>query len=145
MKLLLCIALALAGATVPAIPRDLGQWKNSDPAIGLWFRSLLQPDTIGMGGGTSCCGEADAYWADEAHVRDGKVFAVITDDRDDEPLKRPHEEIGTEYEVPQSKIVGMEQRLGNPTGHIVIFLGTITWPRGKYHRDVLCYVENGGV
>jgi hypothetical protein len=33
----------------------------------------------------SCCGEADAYWADEIHVRDGKTFATITDDRPDEP------------------------------------------------------------
>jgi len=40
--------------------------------------------------------EADAYWADEIHVRDGKTYATINDDRPDEPLGRPHIDNGTE-------------------------------------------------
>lgn len=119
-----------------------------------WFRGLVQPDTIGRGGpasigGVSCCGESDAYYADETHVRDGKIFAVITDDRDDGPLNRAHEKIGTEYEVPPQKIVGQEQYIkGNPTGHIVIFLGGPSYDAGGERlgkRSVLCYVPNGGV
>jgi hypothetical protein len=137
--------------------RDLGQWEHSDPAVKEWFSKLVQPDTVGMGGGgTSCCGEGDAYWADESHIRDGKVFAVITDDRPDGDCGgveggpavpcRIHEKIGTEYEVPPRKIVGMEQRLGNPTGHTVIFLGVKEWVTPtKSRRFVLCYVMNGGV
>jgi hypothetical protein len=99
-----------------------------------------------MGGATSCCGESDAYWADEQHVRDGKVYAVITDNRPDDLLKRMHEIPGTEYEVPVRKIVGMEQRVGNPTGHTIIFLGVKQWvSETQSKRPVLCYVMNGGV
>ena len=127
--------------------RDLGQWEKMDPAQKRWFQSLMQPDTVGMGQpGVSCCGEGDGYWADEAHVRDGKLFAVITDERPDDELMRIHEAVGTEYEVPVRKIVGMEQRVGNPTGHIVIFLGVKQWQDAQsYKRPVLCYVQNGGV
>ncbi len=132
-------------ATAPA--RDLGQWKKMDPAQRLWFQQLMQPDTIGMGSpGVSCCGEGDGYWADEVRVRDGKIYAVITDERDDATLGRIHEDIGTEFEVPVKKIIGMEQRVGNPTGHTVIFLGVRQWVgETKAPRPVLCYVQNGGV
>jgi hypothetical protein len=126
--------------------RDLGQWRDSPPEIQAWFRSLLQPDTIGMGGsGTSCCGEGDGYWADEAHVRNGIVYAVITDDRPDGP--RQHEEIGTEYQVPANKIVGEKQRVGNPTGHTLIFLAAPSYSQTHNRmkpRQVLCYVMNSG-
>src|SRR5882762_4757734 len=49
-----------------------------------WYQSLMQPDIPNA----SCCGEADAYWADEIHVRNGKTYAKITDDRPDEPRHR---------------------------------------------------------
>lgn len=132
----------------PAHGRDLGQWENVDAVTRAWFGKLMQPDTVGqMGGGISCCGESDAYWADEVHVRDGKTYAVITDERDDDPLMRIHENVGTEYEVPPQKVVGAEQRLqGNPTGHTVIFLGTAFWQgETRSKRPVLCYVPNSGV
>lgn len=105
LRLLAAGPRRLAIATVrPAPARDLGQWKEVDPQISSWFARLIQPDTIGMGGpGVSCCGEADAYWADITHVRDGHLIAAITDDRDDAPLEREHEEIGTEYPVPPGK------------------------------------------
>lgn len=139
------IAFILLLSSVSA--RDLGQWDKIDPLVKAWFGELMQPDTIGaMGGGVSCCGESDAYWADDVHVRDGKIYAVITDDRDDGPLMRMHEEIGTEYEIPLNKIVGDKQRVGNPTGHTVIFLGTRYWLNDDRQspRQVLCYVENSG-
>ncbi len=128
--------------------RDLGQWEKMDPEQRRWFQNLMQPDTVGvgMGSGVSCCGEGDGYWADEAHVRNGKLYAVITDDRPDDQLMRIHEDLGTEYEVPPRKIVGMEQRAGNPTGHTVIFLGVNQYNgEVKAKRPVLCYVQNGGV
>jgi hypothetical protein len=40
--------------------RDLGQWESADPAIREWYQALMQPDIPTA----SCCGEADAYWAD---------------------------------------------------------------------------------
>jgi len=126
--------------------RDLGQWSNVDPAIATWYRQLQQPDT-----NISCCGESDAYEADEAHVINGKIIAVITDTRDDKTLRRAHVPIGTRFVVPPNKITRVD---GNPTGHIIIFLGAVIWNGGTLGavigsadpatRPVLCYVMNGG-
>ena len=149
------VGLALLGMLAFVLARDNGQWEEVEhsPEVQAWFRSLVQPDTVGRTGfgtgGTSCCGESDGYYADEVRYRDGKMFAVITDERDDGPLNRPHEDIGREYEVPISKIVGPEQQLrGNPTGHVIIFLGGPSYSQAGDRmnpRPVLCYVMNGGV
>lgn len=112
-----------------AFARDLGQWENGDPAIRQWYQTLMQPDNPTV----SCCGEADAYWC-ESHVKDGKTFCTIADVRPDEPLGRPHVEIGTEVEIPDYKL---KYDKGNPTGHEIVFLST-----GRY---VYCFVQNGGV
>lgn len=109
--------------------RDAGQWEAADPAIREWYKGLMQPDVPT----SSCCGEADSYWADEIHVRDGKTFVVITDDRDDKTLGRPHVPNGTEIEVPPNKL---KWDRGNPTGHGVLFMS-----RSQY---VFCYVQPGG-
>jgi hypothetical protein len=109
---------------------DLGQWDATDPAIREWYRTLMQPDLPFM----SCCGEADAYYADEIHVHDGKTYATITDDRPDEPRNRPHVPVGTVVEIPPNKL---KWDRANPTGHGVVFLS----------RDlgVWCFVQPGGV
>ena len=125
--------------------RDLGQWENTDPKVKLWYQTLKQPDS-----GISCCGEGDAYWADEQTVEDdgrgGKtVIAMITDDRDDVPLGRIHETIGTRYVIPPNKITRVD---GNPTGHVVLFLSYPTYGGDGNQirkRNVLCFVLNGGV
>jgi len=124
------VALVLLLTLHFAQARDLGQWEATDPAIREWYQSLMQPDVPTA----SCCGEADAYFADEIHVRDGKTFAVITDDRPDEPRGRPHVDIGTEIEIPNNKL---KWDRSNPTGHGVVFLS-----RAGY---VFCYVQPGGV
>lgn len=121
---LLCIAIP---ASSPA--RDLGQWENQDPVISLWYRGLMQPDRPTI----SCCGEADAYYADEVHVEGDQVIAVITDTRPDGPLGRPHVPVGTRVVVPANKL---KWDRGNPTGHTVIFL--------SYGRDVYCFVQGSG-
>lgn len=112
--------------------RDLGQWDaiNNDPAIRWWYESLMQPDLPKA----SCCGEADAYWCDDYYARAGKSYCKITDDRPDEPRKRPHRDIGTEIEIPLNKL---KYDKSNPTGHGVIFLS-----RADY---VYCFVAPGGV
>lgn len=109
--------------------RDVGQWEGSDPAIREWYQGLMRPDAPS----NSCCQESDAYWADEVHVRGGKTFATITDDRPDEPLGRPHIPVGTEVEVPPEKL---KWDRSNPTGHNVLFVsrGLYTW----------CFVQAGG-
>lgn len=125
--MVLLLALLL---TRHANARDLGQWSDGDPAIRNWYQSLMQPDAPN----TSCCGEADAYWADEIHVRDGKTYATITDDRDDAPRGRPHIDIGTEIEIPDHKL---KWDRANPTGHGIVFMSR--------SRFVFCYVQPGGV
>lgn len=126
----LCAALLLGQA---AQARDQGQWADADPAVSEWFATLKQPDNPNV----SCCGEADAYWADDIHVEVvgdvSKVIAVITDDRDDEPLHRPHVPIGTRIEVPPHKL---KWDRGNPVGHSIIFLSR--------NLDVYCFVQAGG-
>lgn len=116
----------------PAPARDLGQWENSEPAVLEWFKTLMRPDFPT----SPCCGEADGYWADEVHVRNGKTYATITDDRPDGPLGRPHMAIGTEIEVPDSKL---KWDRGNPTGHSIIFIGG-----GGFSGWVYCFVQASG-
>ena len=119
------------------------------PSVKAWFQALVQPDTIVPAplGGISCCGEADASYVDVSVQRD-KVIATI-DDRDDKKLQRFHEENGTQYVVPPSKMVA--QSNGRQwTGRAVIFLGSVslifpgeavTGDRSK-PRPVLCFVDN---
>ncbi len=113
-----------------AYARDLGQWENSEPSVRKWYQELMRPDAPE----SSCCGEADAYWADDVHFRGGKTFVTITDDRPDEPRGRPHIPIGTEIEVPAEKL---KWDRSNPTGHGVLFLSRANF--------VFCYVQPGGV
>jgi hypothetical protein len=109
--------------------RDVGQWETSDPTVREWYRSLKQPDNPSV----PCCGTADAYWADEIVVRNGKTYARITDDRPDAPLGRPHVDIGTEFEIPDRKL---KYDAGNPTGHAVIFISA--------GGAVYCFVQGSG-
>lgn len=127
---ILFLLMAIAIFAPHAKARDVGQWEASDPITRSWYKSLMQPDNPHM----SCCGESDAYWADKVEVIDGKVFATITDTRDDKPLGRPHVPPGTRLEVPPNKL---KWDRGNPTGHVVIFLGP--------SLSVYCFVMNGGV
>ena len=148
-------------STLISPAHDLGQWENNDPATRQWFQALLQPDTITNSGGqlngTSCCGEGDAYWVDVVVEHDKyngtQIVAVINDPRPDDKLKRIHEDNGTAYVVPTSKIVGEKQRVGNPTGHALLFLGATTMTtedvgsgmfigRRERPRPVLCFVDN---
>lgn len=110
--------------------RDLGQWGNEESAIREWYQALMQPDVPTA----SCCGEADAYWADDVHVRNGKTYATITDDRPDEPRGRPHVDVGTEIEIPDNKL---KWDRSNPTGHAIVFLS-----RAGY---VFCFVQGTGI
>jgi hypothetical protein len=130
-----CLLVATAGAGLMlfgafALARDLGQWETSNPEIVTWYRKLMMPDAPAV----SCCGEADAYWADTFEEQDGKYVAVITDDRLDAPLHRPHRDVGTRVVIPNHKIKFNE---GNPTGHGVLFLSG--------SGEVYCYVPPGGV
>ena len=115
---------------------DNGQWETTDPQLRAWFQELRMPDNPQV----SCCGLADAYYADKVYTRaDGKNVAVITDERPDEPLGRPHVPVGTEIVIPDHK---MKWDRGNPTGHNIIFLSN---PNAQGGRDVYCFIDGGGV
>src|ERR1700744_2349708 len=75
--------------------KDYGQWEDTPKEVREWYAHLMQPDNPAV----SCCGESDAYWCDEIHVRDvtnaygivkKQTYCTITDDRDDTPLLRRH-------------------------------------------------------
>jgi hypothetical protein len=70
----------------------------------------------------SCCAEADAYWADSFEVDGDRYVAIITDERPDGPLGRPHRESGEKIVVPNHKIKWDD---GNPTGHGIIYTARI--------------------
>ena len=124
------IIIAFTLLASPAAALDFGRWEAQPPEVRQWFQRLMQPDIPTL----SCCGEADAYWADSFEVDDGRYVAIITDERLDGPLGRPHRELGERVIVPNNKIKWDE---GNPTGHGVIFLAT--------NGQVYCYVPPGGV
>ena len=111
--------------------RDLGQWDQNAPTA-QWFKNLKQPDLPNE----SCCGPADAYYADSFEQDKGQYVAIVTDERPDEPLKRPHVAIGTRILIPNNKIKWNE---GNPTGHGIVFMS----PHPYFY--VYCYVPPGGV
>jgi hypothetical protein len=117
-------------ASSAAAARDLGQWENQSENTRGWFQKLMQPDNPVV----SCCGEADAYWADSYEVDADRYVAIITDERPDEPLGRRHLEPGERIVVPNSKIKWDQ---GNPTGHGIIFVGI--------GGQIYCYVPPGGV
>ena len=128
----LAVAAILIGflfaSTFGAIARSGGSW-DADPRTQKWVQGLMQPDNPYM----SCCGRADAYWADSFDVENGQTVATITGERDDEPLGRPHRPAGTKVPIPDQK---MKWDAGNPTGHGIVFIGTT--------GQVYCYVTPGG-
>jgi hypothetical protein len=68
---------------------------NGKPSTSPDDRRLVpEADDAGRADGV-CCGEADAYWADTFEEQDGKYVAIITDDRLDAPLHRPHRDVGS--------------------------------------------------
>jgi hypothetical protein len=119
------IIAALALASFPASARDGGQWDNQASAVRQWFRTLMQPDLPRV----SCCGEADAYEADNFEVEGDHYVAIITAHRAVSNIP-----LGTKIPVPNFK---MKWDDGNPTGHGIIFIGA--------QGQVFCYVAPGGI
>ena len=127
MKLPLAAIAALV-MLLPASARDDGQWEGSPQATRQWFQSLMQPDNPSV----SCCGEADAFEADEFEIEGDHYVAIITGGRG-------VFQNGTRFPVPNHK---MKWDAGNPTGHGIVFIG-ISPETGDWL--VLCYVAPGGV
>jgi hypothetical protein len=120
----------LLGVPMPLSARDLGQWASVDPSVSQWYKSLMQPDNPTI----SCCGGADAYYADVFETDGDRYVAIVTDTRDDAPLGRHNVAPDTRIVVPNTKL---KVDSGNPTGHGVIFLSS--------SDTVFCYVAPGGI
>src|SRR4051794_8687565 len=116
--------------TLAANGRDNGQWSDQPPQVRQWFQKLMQPDDRLK----SCCGEADAYEADNFEAEGDHYVAVITNGAGDDYGKRAIPN-GTKIPVPNHKMKWDE---GNPTGHGILFLGVST-------NEVYCYIVPGGV
>lgn len=129
------LGLALIFAMLALATHSHSAAWSKDPVIHQFFNSLRQPDNPSQ----SCCGEADAYFADAFEVdSNGDYIAIITDDREDlvpddnlnrqddddgispsGPHYRQHREIGAHVHVPASK-VGCTRP--NITGHGLLFM-----------------------
>ena len=69
------IIATVALASIPAMARDNGQWEQQPASVRQWFQKLMQPDNPRV----SCCGEADAFEADNYEVQEDHYVAIITD------------------------------------------------------------------
>jgi hypothetical protein len=58
--------------TANALARDDTRWDMQDPRTKQWFENLKQPDHPRV----SCCGEADAYEADNFEVEGDHYVAI---------------------------------------------------------------------
>jgi hypothetical protein len=131
-------ALCALAITLGLCAAAYGHAWDDDAAISQWYQFLTQPDNPTV----SCCGQADAYWADSFEVdQDGNYVAVVTDERDDtlpDGRTRMHIQTGTRIIVPNAKIKWDQ---GNPTGHGIVFM-----PVGRA-ADVIpyCFLPPGGV
>lgn len=155
MKLILTL-LALLTLAVPAHARDgydsLDRPLVCDPAeyeIGTpladtrgfkactdWITGVKQPRSK-----STCCGQADAYIADEwEQDKEGKWVAIVTrdypawssDDGEGGTTSIPAVPKGTRIPIPGERMDDEHQ--GNPTGHGVVFFN---WSEGK--PFVLCF------
>ncbi len=118
----LCAVSALTLRLDRAAARDNGQWADRPENVRQWFQSLMQPDHPHV----SCCGEADAFEADNFETESDHYVAIVTDGKGVIPS-------GTRIPVPNEK---MKWDAGNPTGHGIIFIGK--------EGQIYCYVAPGG-
>ena len=86
------LGLVLSSTIGVVNARDLGQWDTVDPAVREWYQALMQPDVPTA----SCCGEADAYWADEIvwNRRFVDVISATPNGRRVVDLTRFHDTVG---------------------------------------------------
>lgn len=127
---LLIIGIAIL-ISFHSFARDNSNYAGVAPNIRNWYQSLMQPDNPSI----SCCGEADAFEADEYEVQGNSYVAIITDGKGTIPN-------GTRILVPNKKI---KWDKGNPTGHGIIFLGSGQASPRLNDWPVYCYVIPAGI
>lgn len=101
-----------------------------------WIQAVRQPDNRQV----SCCGDGDAYIADEFQTIGGNLFAVVTGDY--QPLPGEEYQIvrqlkkGDKILIPPNKINKAREDGANPTTHGIVFISPGT-------GEVLCYFFPG--
>lgn len=130
----LLLALALS-ASLPLLAHARADFNEPgrplvcDPAVMLsgprmkkcqdFIQKAMQPDNRDV----SCCADADAFIADDFVTKNGKFYAIITENYpsesqyDDSSIKK-----GTLIEIPKNKFNQASRDGGNPTGHGIVFL-----------------------
>jgi hypothetical protein len=155
---ILTLVAAAIGVSVTAhavaipIPGTAAAYEDSKGIV-----NYNQPDSYSTADGdpakntpTNCCGEADAYWADEFETNDeGNLVAIVTDPRDDNQFHRGvtgaarvHVPIGTRVEIPQRKIITFPQQPPNKTHHGWVWLSPYTDENNDpISWNVICYLS----
>jgi hypothetical protein len=129
-----CIVLAFLLAVNYAGARPSGQWALASPEKQAFFKEAKSSNKV------SCCGEADAYEADDFDTDPaGNLYAILTcnDPENCEPVagKVPRQP-GTRVQIPPERILGRDPP--NRTGHGWVFIA----PTEDEH--VYCYSFPGG-
>lgn len=151
MKKLVLTLAALAALTTPIIGREGYEDRplicnpgemGTPEALKLcraWISGVKRPDNPPDMPNRTCCGEADAFLADAFVERDGKYYAVVTeeypdlvgDDGEGGSYTIKGVKKGTEVLIPPEKLNRAMENGGNPSGHGIVFM------RGG--SEVLCY------
>ena len=122
---IICATLYFNHLAHGAEPR---RWMTT-PEISAWYRDLMQPDAPMV----SCCGEADAFEADDFEAEGDHYVAIITNGKGIIPE-------GLRISIPNAKI---KWDAGNPTGHGILFVSTsasVDPETGQSFHSIYCYV-----
>jgi hypothetical protein len=138
---------ALASACVATHARPADKWAQASPDRQEFFKGAVMPGLPPSQKPESCCGEADAYEADDFDTEQGSLFAILTcNDPENCPAERDDGDGGTTPSLPEGKriLIPADRILPPPpagivnrTGHGWVFIST----SGK----VWCYSPPSGV
>jgi hypothetical protein len=112
---------------------------TGDPDIDQWYARAMRSDIGTLQTPASCCGIADAFWADgpvEVTKIDGKVEVRVTLTDERSIPGRAHIPPGTKVLIPPQVMDKWHQ--GNPTGHRVVFIVGMS-------TIALCYFDDTGI
>jgi hypothetical protein len=138
--------LIVASLLLPVVNWNMDQFTEQEQAIRKkFFKAGNLPYIKADGTRDSiqipCCGEGDAYEADDLRIdQDGNIIAILTctDPRNCVAIPNKVERAaGTEIAIPELKILVPGKPINN-TGHGWVFLGIAD-------GHVICYSRPGGI
>jgi len=140
----LSLLFLLSSCQVPAYARPADKWAQASPERQEFFKKAMRPDLVSKEGKleSPCCGEADAYEADDFETEEGNLYAILTCSEEDENGVCPEVQ-GRTYRAPGTRILIPPEKIlpphtpTNRTGHGWVFMSG----SGNY---VFCYALPGG-